>query len=176
MKESKHVIRVFLLLILATVGFAIVRAAYLKIVLEPDEYGKFGPYRYANVKTQMDIEPQHYGAEACGECHDDYYGEWKDAAHSSVNCENCHAPYMIHVRDGDRYAAMPVVKSYELCMRCHRQIEARRDSFPQQEIVRHLSEYGEAPSETVCFKCHDPHNPSPDVSVAEAEDSGESEE
>jgi hypothetical protein len=49
----------------------------------------------------------------------------------------------------------------KLCARCHRDLAARRESFPRINIEKHVADQGAALSDTVCFDCHNPHDPKP---------------
>ena len=156
-EHKKHVFRIFLLL-----GLVIAGALIGRIFLVPKTFGVFGFYRAANVPEQMAREVRHGGDEACGECHDDEKATHDAGAHAPVRCEGCHDALATHIKDGDKYADMKRTKSVtKLCARCHREMAARRDDFPTINIEQHVADQGAQLSDTVCFDCHNPHDPTP---------------
>ena len=84
-------------------------------------------------------------------------------AHLAVPCEDCHDALAAHIKDGKKIAEMPRVKSVtRLCGRCHRDLVARRDDFPDGSTSRSTSRTrARRLSDQVCFDCHNPHNPTP---------------
>jgi len=156
-EHKKHVFRIFLLLAVVIGG-----ALIAKILVVPDTFGVFGFYRAANVAEQRTREVRHGGNAACGECHDEVLAVHDEGPHLPVPCEDCHDALAVHVRDGERIAEMPRTRSVsKLCARCHRDLAARRDNFPTINIEEHVAEQGGELSDTVCFDCHDPHDPTP---------------
>lgn len=157
-EHSKHIFRIFILLA-AVLAAAIVG----KILVQPDSFGRYGHYRGDSVAENAEQEIRHGGDEACGECHDDIKETHDEGSHAGVRCENCHDALASHVRDGDKYADMPRVKSVlKLCGRCHAELDARPKDFPQVSIETHPVEQGaEEASDEVCFDCHLPHDPTP---------------
>ena len=50
----------------------------------------------------------------------------------------------------------------KLCARCHSEMNARPDDFPQVNIHIHPVDMGaDEDTEEVCFECHSPHDPTP---------------
>jgi len=156
--HSKHIFRVFILL-----AVVLVSAAIGKILAQPESFGRYGHYRGDSVAENAAREIRHGGDEACGECHDEIKATHDDGAHLAVRCENCHADLASHVKDGEKIADMPRVKSVlRLCGRCHAELDARPRDFPQVSIETHPVEQGaEEASDEVCFDCHSPHDPTP---------------
>ena len=156
-EHKKHVFRVFLLL-----GAVVVSALILRIFLVPDTFGKYGHYRAADLGEQTAREVRNGGNAACGECHAEKMAEHDGGAHRPVPCEDCHDALASHVRAGQKVAEMTRTKSVtKLCARCHRDLAARRESFPRINIEKHVADQGATLSDTVCFECHDPHSPAP---------------
>jgi cytochrome c553 len=155
MEHSKHIARVVLLVVLVLVVFHVARTLFT-----PVSFGRYGHYRADNVAEQMSKPPVHGGGSACEQCHAERVHKVKGASHSSVQCENCHAPLIVHAKDGERIAAMPVNSSYTLCVRCHEKMSARPHGFPQIDADQHLKRVRMEPKGAVCLRCHNPHSPS----------------
>ena len=154
LRHTKHVFRVGLLLFVAIVGLILGRSLFV-----PDTFGQHGFYRGANVAEQMDYTPRHGGHASCQVCHEEEAEEHADGGHRTVACESCHAPLILHARDGEKIADMPVRRSEELCLLCHQQLKARRADFPQIQPRQHLEENDGTPGPESCFECHEPHSP-----------------
>lgn len=160
-EHSKHIFRIFILLGVVLVAIFIGRIILIKTTLP--SFGLYGHYRGDSVAENAALKIRHGGDEACGECHDGIKAEHDGGAHLSVPCEDCHDALASHVRDGEKVADMPRVKSVlKLCGRCHRELDARPEDFPQVNIKTHPVEQGaEEASDEVCFDCHSPHDPTP---------------
>jgi hypothetical protein len=158
MEHARHVFRVAFVLIIALVAFVLVRS-----LLVPKSYGMYGPYRFDNVAEQANVRPpQHGGAAACGECHDDNARKVAGGVHKRVSCEVCHGPLARHVKNGELVAKMAIDRSFTLCSRCHRRIEGRPEKFPQVDLEQHLQKQAQGAAKLegkVCLECHDPHSP-----------------
>jgi len=152
--HAKHVVRAFLLLIVGVIALVM-----LRWFLVPESWGTTGWYRGDNVAEQMAKPVRHGGDDACLECHDQEHEAHAAAGHASVRCEGCHAPVVRHVTDGEWVAPMPVQREAELCLNCHRWLEARPHDFPQIRPREHVSEQGGEYGPEVCFDCHNPHEP-----------------
>ena len=152
--HAKHVVRAFLLLIIAVVALVLLRT-----LLVPDSWGQFGWYRGDNVAEQRAKEQRHGGNTACMECHDQEYETLAGAGHAAVKCEGCHAAVALHAVDGEWIAEMPIHREAELCLRCHQWLDARPRNFPQIKPREHVDEQGGEYGPAVCFDCHDPHAP-----------------
>lgn len=156
-EHKKHVFRVFLL-----VGVVSAVALIARILVVPESFGTYGHYRAANLPEQAAREVRHGGNESCGACHAPRKAEHDRGAHLAVPCEDCHDALAAHVRDGRKVADMPRLRSVtRLCARCHRELVARRDDFPEINIEKHVQEQGAALTDQVCFDCHNPHSPAP---------------
>lgn len=160
-EKSKHIFRIFILLAVVIVIVFIARIAYIKIALP--SFGIYGHYRADSIPVNAALEVRHGGDEACGECHEGIKETHDGGAHVDVRCENCHDALAAHVEDGEKIADMPRVKSVlKLCGRCHRELDARPEDFPQVNIKTHPVDMGaEEASDEVCFDCHSPHDPTP---------------
>ncbi|HVP68380.1 MAG TPA: cytochrome C [Anaeromyxobacteraceae bacterium] len=154
MEHARHVMRVAFVLIVVLAAVFLTRG-----LLVPRSYGLYGPYRYDNVKEQMNVRPPAFaGAAACGECHAEEFAKRSKGAHKTVNCEVCHAPLAFHVKADGSVVAPPIDRSFSLCARCHRKILGRPSKFPQVVLEQHVSGPVEG---KVCLGCHDPHSPKP---------------
>lgn len=152
--HSKHVVRAFLLLFVGLLGFLVVRAE-----LVPSSFGRYGHYRADNVMEQRDHPVMHGGRESCAKCHAEQYKTVMGSPHKVVNCEDCHAPLALHVKDGKRSAPMPRDRKATLCLRCHERLAARPKKHPQIDVLQHLKDVGEKFQPEVCVDCHSPHSP-----------------
>lgn len=156
-EHSKHVYRVFLLLIIVVAGAMIGR-----ILLVPESFGRYGFYRGDDIAEQAAVRMRHGGNESCVPCHAAIKGKHDGGPHLLIPCEDCHDALAAHVQDGKKIAEMRRTKSVtQLCARCHRELVARRKDFPQVNIEKHVQDQGAVLSETVCFGCHNPHHPTP---------------
>jgi hypothetical protein len=156
-EHSRHVFRIFLVLIIAIGAFLLGRG-----FLVPDSYGRYGRYRYDNVKEQMAVRPpSHAGPAACAECHAAQATKRAAGAHKAVSCEVCHGPLGDHVTAGKVTGKAQVQRTYTLCALCHRKIAGRPEKFPQVVLDQHVAMVGEKLEGAVCLSCHDPHSPKP---------------
>ncbi len=161
LKHTKHIFRVVLALVFAIVALLLGRGFFV-----PKTWAAYGWYRGANVEEQMAHPVMHGGDQSCVSCHEakDHQSKLEQhdkGKHANVRCEVCHAPVATHAKDGKRIAPMAVQKTRDLCLLCHRQLEARPKDFPQIQPQQHVEKMGGTWSETVCFDCHDPHDPMP---------------
>ncbi len=156
MNDTKHIWRLFILVFIGIAAFMVGR-----ILFVPNTFGIFGHYRASNVAEQKAFPVILQGPESCEPCHADEFDLWKNSAHKTIICEDCHAPYGSHIRNDDKYANMEINHSFELCMRCHQQLAARPDKFPQIDPLDHLAEFKLSLGDTVCLSCHSPHDPTP---------------
>ena len=153
-RHTKHIFRVALLVVASVVALVLARSLFV-----PESWGKFGPYRGANVAEQRDKPLRHQGNAACGECHDEQFGIHTEGSHSNVTCELCHASMANHIVDDEMIGEMPVVRDRSLCIRCHLRLDARPDFMPQIQPDQHVEEMGGEFGPEVCIECHDPHSP-----------------
>lgn len=154
MRHSKHYWRAFLIIIGGLMTFLIVRA-----ILFPASFGEFGPYRGANVEEQMDKAASFASPGACKDCHANVDAIHRENSHKSVGCQNCHAPLIVHVKDGSVVGDMPINRSPQLCLRCHRKLPSRPTTFPQIATKEHLQRNEDDLEDGACTVCHAPHKP-----------------
>jgi len=152
--HAKHILRAGLLLVAVAVVLVLGRSFFV-----PPSWGEYGRYRGDNVAQQRAIPPRHGGNAACRECHEDETTELLAGAHAKLACEGCHAPLASHASGDELLAEMPVRKDAELCLGCHRQLDARPAGHPQINERAHLAEQEVEPAPDVCFDCHAPHSP-----------------
>lgn len=156
MKHTKHYWRASFLIIGAFLAFLIVRA-----FLIPASFGKYGFYRADNVQEQMNKPVSFAKRGTCGNCHDKIVQVHTKAKHQSVQCQNCHAPLVLHVKNDDFVGEMPIKRSPKMCLRCHRKLPSRPLDFPQIDSKDHLGVAEQLLPIGECIKCHHPHDPSP---------------
>jgi len=155
MEHTKHLWRAGILLVILMVVVVVGRHFVV-----PSSFGEMGYYRGDALYEFMEKTPEHGGAAACAECHEDMAEARSQGAHAVVQCEVCHAALATHVRDGDKFADMAVNRSWKLCAYCHEHLVARPATQPQIVITEHLELKPEAPvPPEACLDCHDPHNP-----------------
>jgi hypothetical protein len=154
LKHTKHVFRVFILLLAVLVTMILGRGLFV-----PASWGEYGWYR-GDAATDHRAKPiQHGGDQSCTGCHATQAAAHDDGRHVSVRCEVCHNTLASHVADGKKIAAMAKTPALELCTRCHRKLAARPADFPQVNPTQHLADNGVELSDNVCVECHDPHSP-----------------
>ena len=154
LRHAKHIVRAGLLLVLGLIALVLGRSVFI-----PETWGDYGSYRGANVAEQSAVPLQHGGNASCRECHPDEFETVTEGSHGSLACESCHAPLALHVADGDKVADMPMRLEAVLCLNCHLLMDARPASQPQINPRQHVEEQDAEYSETVCFECHEPHEP-----------------
>jgi len=155
MRHTKHLWRAGFLLLLLPLGYLVLRQA-----MYPSSFGMTGFYRFDNLAEQRERPVVHSPVEACAACHPGQAEARQKGSHRTVNCQVCHAPMAVHVREGRRVAAMPLPEVPGTCLKCHRALQARPKGFPQIELGPHLREQGLELAEGVCITCHDAHSPS----------------
>jgi len=149
----KRVILVFVVIIaLVIIG---------KQIMTPYSWGKYGYYRgdYINEEASRDLV---YGTnESCKSCHEEVYDLKSRSSHKRLLCEACHAPVKEHIKDGKKFAEMPVKKGetqISLCLKCHQAVVGRPKKFPMIEFPKHLEEQNVKITHT-CDQCHTVHAP-----------------
>jgi len=143
----KHLIRAGILVVLLVAGLLILRQIQVPAALEA-----FGFYKgdKADNAGEWASRPLSYAAvPECNQCHQDKYSTWKDSAHGTVSCENCHGPAQQHIDEG---TAVVVNTSRDLCAVCHGEVASRPKGFPQVDVSTHGGDQQ-------CVTCHNPHNP-----------------
>lgn len=156
MNNAKHLWRVFFLVL---IGMTILMVG--RILVVPKSFGVYGHYRGDNVKEQAAFPIRHFGPESCEPCHADEFALWKAAGHKTIICEDCHAPYVTHIKNEEKFAPMEINKTSDFCLRCHNEMPARPKDFPQINVESHMKDNGFQLTATVCFTCHNPHDPTP---------------
>lgn len=152
----KHLIRAGALLAMLVIVFVLLILMPAPAVLEP--YGFYRGGSDKDVEVWANKPMQYAISSVCGDCHQDKYGIWEESKHSSVSCENCHGPAMVHVVETSDNLAVEtgadliVDTSRELCGLCHGVLFSRPSDFPQID----LEEHGE---QAECITCHNPHGP-----------------
>ena len=154
LRPMKHVIRAAILLVVALVLLVVFRS-----VLVPETWGQYGAYRASNVPEQLALPVHHGGDASCRPCHEEQWETHDASAHVVVRCELCHAPVSGHATADAKVADMPTHREADLCLDCHRPLDARPDRVPQIQAERHVREMGGEPGPEACFDCHDPHEP-----------------
>jgi len=154
MEHSKHLARMLLLVVLALIVFHIARTLFT-----PRSFGRYGHYRADNVQEQMALPVVYGERNSCLPCHGETVGVAGSGSHASVECENCHAPVVTHIRGGEKAGEMSRSRSMGLCLRCHDRMDARPPGFPQIKVEEHLPTGEGKVRVDVCFDCHDPHAP-----------------
>ncbi len=157
MEDVRHIVRASLILGALLLGFLSARSRFV-----PESFGEYGHYRFASIQEEMAIVPLYQDSESCGECHPQRLSQRQSGRHPSVECETCHGPGKDHMSQTDgSQSRMELNRSRELCLRCHRELEARRESFPQVNVADHFDMLDLDPEEesVTCIDCHDPHSP-----------------
>ena len=78
--------------------------------------------------------------------------------HRTLNCESCHGPLADHARGDEKIGdAVVMDKSNWQCLNCHRPLISRPVDFPQ--FTEQVEKHRDLEQETLCMKCHDPHDP-----------------
>ncbi len=154
MRHSKHFFRAGFLIVVGFFAFLIVR-----VLLTPPSFGEFGHYRGDNVAEQM-AKPIEFGPkESCAACHGEIAQKHNKGKHQGVQCQNCHAPLAVHIKEGAFQQAMPIDRSATLCLRCHAILSSRPEKFPQIDSKEHLGSKGLEIAPGICLSCHQPHDP-----------------
>ena len=146
LRESEHLIRLALVVILGLGVFLVIRAAVI-----PAGFGQYGHYRAGTLNDVRAQAISFAGHETCATCHDEIAKTKAASRHGKVACEACHGPLAKHADDPS------VLKPQKpdpatLCVRCHETDTAKPKSFPQ--VVGKDHSQGAS-----CGDCHNPHSP-----------------
>lgn len=145
-RDSGHLIRPAVVLVLALGFFLIIRAAVV-----PKGFGQYGHYRPAALGAIRSKPVVFAGQDMCVLCHDDQAKVRAAGKHAHVACEACHGPLAEHANDPA--AHKPVLPDVaNLCRRCHEKDSAKPKGFPQVVTAEHSGGM-------LCNACHVPHNP-----------------
>ncbi|OGD23127.1 MAG: hypothetical protein A2W03_11750 [Candidatus Aminicenantes bacterium RBG_16_63_16] len=141
---------------LVIVGFIVMRH-----FLVPADFGLYGRYRAGAVDETVSRVTKYAGHKACAECHDDIVAVKDKSYHRGLECEVCHGPGALHIKDsgGSRLSA-PKDRGY--CPLCHEYLPSRPTGFPQIVSESHN------PLKP-CVSCHNPHEPTPPSAPKECE-------
>lgn len=132
-----------------------------RFLLIPEDFGEYGHYRTSAVNNIISQEIQYAGHQICYDCHDDIVTEKQSSYHKKVNCEVCHGPAALHVKEeGDIELRAPRERDY--CPICHEYLPSRPTGFPQIISASHNPM-------KACITCHNPHDPKPPQTPKECE-------
>ena len=146
-KDQEHLLRVAALFLAGLLLFL-----FLKAVLVPKDFGKYGHYRAGALEDARARPVAFAGAAACADCHSDAVDAKKAGKHAGVRCEACHGALASHAQADDPAAAKPKHPTAELCLVCHAANVAKPAGFPQVQAKEH-AEPG------TCLECHKGHQP-----------------
>lgn len=154
--HTKHFFRAAFIIGAGLIGFLVFRGFML-----PDSFGEYGFFRGAAVEEQMNHPVEFAPKDACAMCHDDIWKTHQIGKHANVQCQNCHDALSEHVNPetGEFIKKMPIMKDMKLCLRCHLKQPARPTEFPQIDLEDHLAGLDYLHDSTLCFNCHNPHDP-----------------
>jgi Cytochrome c554 and c-prime len=145
-KDVEHLIRLAAVMLIALVGFVILRAAVV-----PKSFGQYGHYR-GDAIAELAARPiVHAGHEACENCHTEIVDQKKLGKHAGLHCEVCHGPQAKHA-DDPASVKPPKPNTAVICARCHEASAAKPKSFPQVVSADHSGGL-------TCGTCHQPHRP-----------------
>lgn len=133
----------------------------VRILVLPESWGEYGYYRGDYIEEEASRPLVHGTNESCVSCHETVYEMKHAGVHQRLSCETCHAPVTEHVRDGEKFADMPVrhgEDQTQLCLRCHQKVEGRPEKFPMIDAKTHLEEQEVRPGHE-CNRCHTVHAP-----------------
>lgn len=146
LRESSHLLRLFVVLAGAVGLFLIVRASVV-----PEGFGKYGHYRAGALDDNRNHPLVHAGQAQCVLCHEDQANARKQGKHAGVACEACHGPLALHAEDPDKNKpAKPAATA--LCISCHEKDAAKPKWFKQVASKEHSQGMD-------CNACHQPHKP-----------------
>ena len=145
-KDTEHLIRLVVVVILAVAAFVVLRAAVV-----PKSFGEYGHYRGDAIGETAARPIAHAGHEVCEGCHTDVADQKKLGKHVVVACESCHGPQARHADDP---ASIKPAKldTAVICTRCHEANSAKPKGFPQVVSAEHSGGLA-------CDTCHQPHRP-----------------
>lgn len=132
-----------------------------KQLMTPDSWGEHGYYRGDYINEEANKALVHGTNQSCKSCHEEVYDLKLDSTHKRLSCEACHAPVREHIKDGKKFADMPVRKGetqVSLCLKCHQSVVGRPEKFPMIEHPKHLEDQKVKTTHT-CDQCHTVHAP-----------------
>jgi hypothetical protein len=125
---------------------------FVRHLLVPDSFGKYGHYRADALTENAQLEIHYAGQQACFKCHQDIEDMKTMDVHNTIHCETCHGPGQKHVLSSK---AGDILKpsGREFCGTCHSLNAAK----PQSAVYQvNLSEHN---VDKKCIDCHNPHQP-----------------
>jgi hypothetical protein len=184
--SKSHIYRLGIVLVVCVTGFLVIRSYAV-----PNSWNHDAWYRGDN-QEDLKKQPLIFGGnESCQSCHEDvslvaavaskgeekFVDEFGDEieiefdeepasvmvfAHKTLSCESCHGPLAHHAAGEDKIGdAIVMDKSNWQCMNCHEELISRPVDLPQftEAVEKHM----DLDEQTLCMKCHDPHNPIEEV-------------
>ncbi len=113
-------------------------------------YSQFGaPRAQANAVSWADRTPT-YGRVDCRQCHSDEATATATEKHSSLVCESCHTPTVLHPGTTSGVVNALPIPSSTVCGTCHDATSGRPAGFPEIDVTQHYEGAD-------CLRCHDPH-------------------
>jgi hypothetical protein len=119
--------------------------------LVPKSFGEYGHYRGLSLTENQEKQPRYAGQDICQECHDDVFGLKSANEHSTISCETCHGPGLVHTENQDSLPVKPSRR--EFCAKCH-SLNAARSATNVAMINPDEHNTGQD-----CQTCHNPHSP-----------------
>jgi ABC-type nickel/cobalt efflux system permease component RcnA len=145
-KDTGHLVRLAAVMLIALVGFLVLRAAVI-----PKSFGEYGHFR-GNALQEIASRPIAYaGRGACESCHVEVVDQKRLGRHAKIACETCHGPQAKHADDPST-GKPPKPNVAVLCARCHEANSAKPTWMPQVATAEHSGG-------VVCDTCHQPHHP-----------------
>jgi len=153
-KDTEHLARLAVVIVIALFAFVILRAAVV-----PASFGQYGHYRGAAIAETAARPIAFAGHDACEACHTDVVEQKKQGRHVVIACEACHGPLAKHADDPSSVTP-PKLDTAILCARCHEANSAKPKGFPQVVTADHSGGIA-------CDTCHQPHRPKIQTSTNE---------
>lgn len=155
-KTPKYAIRLAFIFVTAIVLFF----AGLQLFV-PAGSKATGSYDAKSLQYIAAAPVKYNGSTSCNNCHSAIFEKWQSGAHGAraekSNCEVCHGPGGTHPKGQELKKVRGDGDLVQLCLVCHRQMQARKTTGqPQIDPYQHP-----VPTEAikVCVNCHDPHAP-----------------
>ncbi|MBM2830721.1 MAG: hypothetical protein HW411_1511 [Gammaproteobacteria bacterium] len=188
-----HLYQLGIVLVVFFTGFVVIRSYAV-----PASWNYNAWYRGDTLKDLKKLPLNYGGNESCKSCHEEvslvevvenqgeeeFVDEFEDEIevendehteavmefeHKSLNCESCHGPLITHAKGDEKIGdAIVMDKSNSQCMICHGQLISRPVDFPQfsEDVEKHK----DLEEQTLCMKCHDPHDPIEEAELDEDEE------
>jgi transcription elongation factor Elf1 len=145
-KDTGHLIRLVVVVVLGVAAFVLLRAAVV-----PPSFGQYGHYR-GDAIAEIAARPIAFaGHETCEACHTEVVDQKKQGKHVVIACEACHGALAKHA-DDPASVKPPKLDTAVVCARCHEANSAKPKGFPQVATADHSGGIA-------CDTCHRPHRP-----------------